>query len=130
MGQEYLIDTNILIYYLADVIPEAEIENIEEIFRNSFNISIITKIEFLGWRRHTKQGFKKAKEFISFAKIIPLTNEIADLAIEIRRKHRIKLPDAVIAATAIKNNLTLITRNEKDFDGVGELEIYNPFSAR
>lgn len=79
MGQEYLIDTNILIYYLADVIPEAEIENIEE----------ITKIEFLGWRRHTKQGFKKAKEFISFAKI-----------------------------------------NEKDFDGVGELEIYNPFSAR
>lgn len=38
-----------------------------------------------------------------------------------------KLPDAVITATALHNNLILVTRNDKDFEDVKELEIYNPF---
>jgi len=122
----YLIDTNILIYYFADAIPDNKIAKIEEIFRTSFNISIITKIEFLGWSKHTEEGFRKAKEFLEFANIISLTDEIADLAIDIRKKHKIKLPDAVIAATALHNNLILITRNQVDFEKT-KLEIYNPF---
>ena len=38
--KEYLIDTNILIYYFADTIPKQEVSKTEEIFRTSFNISI------------------------------------------------------------------------------------------
>jgi Predicted nucleic acid-binding protein, contains PIN domain len=125
---EYLVDTNILIYYFADTIPEKKVSRIEDIFRTSFNISIITKIEFLGWGKHMEKGFDKAQEFISFANVIPLTDEIADLTIYGRRKYNIKLPDAVIAATAVHNNLILVTRNAKDFKGVKGLEIYNPFS--
>ncbi|MEA2055024.1 MAG: PIN domain-containing protein [Candidatus Thermoplasmatota archaeon] len=64
---------------------------------------------------------------MDFANIISLTNEIANLSIDIRRKYIIKLPDAVIAATALSNDLILVTRNEKDFDGV-EVKIYNPFT--
>ncbi|WP_048150090.1 type II toxin-antitoxin system VapC family toxin [Thermococcus sp. AM4] len=127
MGEGFLIDTNILIYYLADAIPEEELSKVEEILRKSFNISIITKIEFLGWKGHTPEGFEKSKEFISFANIIPLTDEIADVAIELRRKVSIKLPDAVIAATALVHNLTLVTRNVKDFEKIEGLRIYNPF---
>ena len=127
MGEGFLIDTNILIYYLADAIPEEELPKVEEILRKSFNISIITKIEFLGWKGHTPEGFEKSKEFISFANIIPLTDEIADVAIELRRKVSIKLPDAVIAATALVHNLTLVTRNVKDFEKIEGLRIYNPF---
>ncbi|MDP2845557.1 MAG: type II toxin-antitoxin system VapC family toxin [Candidatus Methanoperedens sp.] len=122
-----LIDTNILIYYLADTIPQEELDTIEKILKTSFNISIITKIEFLGWEKHTEEGYEKAKEFISFANAILLTNKIADLSIFIRRTYKIKLPDAVIAATALSNNLILVTRNTKDFRGVKDLEIYNPF---
>jgi hypothetical protein len=115
----YLIDTSIIIYYLADTIPKSEINKVEEIFRTSFNTSIITKIEFLGWRGHTENGF---------ANVIPLTDEIADLAVSIRRKAKVKLPDAVIAATALHGNLTLITRNENDFKDIEEdLRIYNSF---
>ena len=52
---------------------------------------------------------------------------IADIAIEPRRKVSIKLPDAVIAATALLHDLTLVTRNVKDFEKVDGLRIYNPF---
>ena len=95
MGEGFLIDTNILIYYLADAIPPEELSKIEEILRESFNVSIITKIEFLGWKGHIPEGFEKSKEFISFAHVIPLTDEIADPSIELRRKKKIKLPDAL-----------------------------------
>jgi len=44
----YLIDTNILIYHFADEIPGEAQDKIKSIFKKSFNISIITKIEFLG----------------------------------------------------------------------------------
>ena len=127
MGEGFLIDTNILIYYLADAIPEEELPTIEEILRKSFNVSIITKIEFLGWKGHTPEGFEKSKEFISFANVIPLTDEIGDVVIELRRQVSIKLPDAVIAATALVHNLTLVTRNVKDFERIEGLRIYNPF---
>jgi len=88
----YLIDTNILIYYFADEIPIDEIETLEQIFRISFNISIITKMEFLGWKSHTDEGYEKAKEFINFAHTIPLNNKITDMAIDIRRKTELSYP--------------------------------------
>jgi predicted nucleic acid-binding protein len=80
----------------------------------------------LGWKKHTEKGYEKAKEFISFSKVIYLTKKIADRSIDIRREYRIKLPDAVIAATAASKNLTLVTRNEDDFKDIKYLEIYNP----
>ncbi len=126
--KEYLLDTNILIYHFADTIPKKEVNKIEEIFRTSFNISILTKIEFLGWEKHTEEGFEKAQEFISFANVFSLTDEIVDLTVDIRRQSKIKLPDAVIAATSLNNNLILVTRNDNDFKDIKGLEIYNPFS--
>lgn len=123
----YLIDTNILIYYFVDIIPDKENDTLERILKTSFNVSIITKIEFLGWGKHTDEGYEKAKEFISFAHMIPLNKKVANLTINIRRKNKIKLPDAVIAATALSNDLILVTRNDRDFKGVEELQIYNPF---
>jgi hypothetical protein len=103
---------------------------VEEIFKTSFGISIITKIEFLGWGKHTKEGYEKAKEFLGYAKTIQLNNKIAELSIELRRKGKIKLPDAVIAATALYKDLILVTRNSKDFKDVEGLEIYNPFQTK
>jgi predicted nucleic acid-binding protein len=128
--KKYLIDTNILIYYFADTIPQKEITMIEEIFKTSFGISIITKIEFLGWGKHTKEGYEKAKEFLGYAKTIQLNNKIAELSIELRRKGKIKLPDAVIAATSLHKDLILVTRNSRDFKDVEGLEIYNPFQSK
>ena len=124
----YLIDTNILIYHFADKIPEEEQLKINTILKNSFNISIITEIEFLGWQKHTKNGFNKAKELLQSSRVINIDKQIASKTIEIRQKHSVKLPDALISATALNGDYTLITRNTKDFISLG-LRIYNPFKA-
>lgn len=125
--KNYLLDTNILIYYFANTIPRKELDKIEDILNGSFNISVITQIEFLGWGKHTDEGFKLSKEFLDYANVITITDEIADLTIAIRRDFRIKLPDAVIAATCLNDGLILVTRNDQDFKNVQGLEIYNPF---
>ena len=122
----YLIDSNILIYHFAGEISVQEQDKIKFIFKKSFNISIITKIEFLGWKRHTESGFKEAQEFLQESRVIYIDDEIASRTIELRKKHSIKLPDALIAATALAGGYILVTRNEYDFKNL-ELKIYNPF---
>jgi predicted nucleic acid-binding protein len=61
------------------------------------------------------------------AEIIGLDDEIVDTVIQLRRNKSIKLPDAIIAATAMVNQWTLVTRNENDFSGI-ELTILNPYA--
>ena len=123
----YLLDTNILIYHLNRSIPVQSIEQVRQILKNHFNISIISKMELLGFRRHSPQSYKKSESFLENAEIIGLDDEIVDTVIQLRRKKSIKLPDAIIAATARVNQWTLVTRNENDFSGI-ELTILNPFA--
>ena len=105
----YLLDTNILIYYLADAVPPERVHEIEDMLTSSFRVSVITKIEFLGWRRHTPEGYAIAEDFIHSAEIYPFTDTIADQAIHLRRISEMKLPDAVIAATALTHECARVT---------------------
>lgn len=123
----YLLDTNILIYYLAGTLPEDVKPVIERIVQESFNISIITRIELLGWKGHTEEGRIMARQLLDCARCIPLTEPLAETTIQIRNVARISLPDAVIAASAISLGAILVTRNDKDFSDVTGLQICNPF---
>ncbi|MBI2471001.1 MAG: type II toxin-antitoxin system VapC family toxin [Planctomycetes bacterium] len=123
---EHLIDTNILIYHTKG--SQHTIAFITDLInKHAFNISILTKIEFLGWDKHTPDGYEKCKRLLESAVIYPLDDAIADKAIELKKKLNIKLADAVIAATAILNNLKLSTRNVDDFKMIDRLEVINPF---
>jgi len=123
----YLFDTNILIYWWADEIPPNQVPRIEHLLKTSFNISIITRIEFLGFPDFSGDLRQKARDFLSYAVVLPLTPEVAERTIVLREKHSIKVPDAIIAATALTYDLTLITRNASDFKDIQELTIENPF---
>jgi hypothetical protein len=61
MGQGYIIDTNILIYALEGLFINNK--NMTNIFNESFNISVISEIEFLGWKGFSEKSKKDAKDF-------------------------------------------------------------------
>lgn len=114
----YLIDTNIVIYYFNGLTDD---EAIHTILASSFKISIITKIEFLGWGQFAAdlEARTKAREFISHATIFDLKEAIAEQAILLRQQFKTKTPDAIIAATALVNGLTVVTNNTSDFSRLG-----------
>ncbi|TVR64634.1 MAG: type II toxin-antitoxin system VapC family toxin [Candidatus Competibacteraceae bacterium] len=114
----YLIDTNIVIYYFNGLTAD---EALHDLLRESFNISIITKIEFLGWSEFAANLalYSQAKLFIRHATLYGLTEEIAEQTIQLRQQFRTKTPDAIIAATALVNGLAVVTHNTDDFSRLG-----------
>jgi predicted nucleic acid-binding protein len=63
--------------------------------------------------------------------VIQLNDDVVKLVVEIRKSKKIKLPDAIIAASAICNKATLITRNTSDFQNVhNDLIMVNPFEFK
>jgi predicted nucleic acid-binding protein len=60
--------------------------------------------------------------------LLGLSDEIVNETIELRKTKRMKLPDAIIAATAIVHNLCLVSRNDKDFDKIPNLFYTNPYN--
>jgi len=113
-----LLDTNILIYYFNGLVDD---EKIDALLKNSFNISVITKIEFLSWSKLNEDVKldKKARAFVSYATLFDLNEEVAQKTIDIRRKFKTKTPDAIIAATALINGMPVVTNNTSDFEPLG-----------
>ena len=127
MGQRYLIDSNVLIDYTANRIPDKGSYFLEEIFENQFIISVITEIEVLGFDDFPHK-IKAMENFVGLAQLIPLDEKITRQAIDLRRKYKkLKLGDAIIAATALVYHLTLLTRNIDDFKNIENLYIINPY---
>ena len=59
----------------------------------------------------------RLREFLeTYFEVAPLDLAVAETAVQLRRAHHIRLPDAIIWATAQNNNAVLVSRNTKDFD--------------
>jgi len=104
-----LFDTNILIDYLNGV-PAArdELDRYED-----KAISIVTWMEVLAGAAPKVEAATRA--FLDGFEIVALDNPIAERAVVLRKSNRIKLPDAIILASAEANAFLLVTRNTKDF---------------
>ena len=114
MRNKYLLDTNIIIYFFNGITND---ESIFDILKDSFNISIITKIEFLSWQKLQSDEVlnKKAIDFISNATIYDLDEVVANQTIRNRQQYKIKTPDAIIGATAQVHGFEIVTNNIEDF---------------
>jgi predicted nucleic acid-binding protein len=125
MGQQYLIDSNTVIDYLSGKLPQNGMLFLDQLINNIPNISVITKIEVLGYKT-TLEASLLLNGFVDDSAVYALSDEIVKKTIEIRKEHKIKIPDAIIAATAMTNGLVLVSRNTKDFRIINGLEVSNP----
>jgi predicted nucleic acid-binding protein len=116
------IDTNVIINYFK---AEARSVNFFEKYKNkdTFGISIITKIELTSYPNITEEELLKIEEFLKEFIIIPVDENIASICSYIRRKYKTKLGDSIIAATAIYYNSPLLTFNIRDFKKIKELKL-------
>lgn len=113
MSGKYLLDTNAIIYALNDglKLPKA-----------TYYTSIITEIELFSYPKLTKNEELNIRNLLSNLKILNITNEVKIQTIEIRKNYGIKLPDSLICATALVNNLTLIS-NDKQLQKIEDLKV-------
>lgn len=123
MGKRYLIDSNIVIDFSANLIPKKGSSLLAICFDEEPIISVINKIELLGYHLVTDE----VKDLVNASLVIGLTDEIVDQTIQIRKQYKMKLPDAVIAATAITSDLILLSRNTVDFSRIKGLNCLNPY---
>ena len=122
-----VVDSNILIYHLNAALPDAGEELLLRLAESDAVTSIITKIELLGWPGHSPDNLRKAEILLSRFSEQQLNDDIVKYTIVIRCRHRLKLPDSIIAATAIYLKLPLVTRNVNDFKVLKGLKLVNPF---
>lgn len=123
--QQFLIDTNSVIDYLGSKLPKTGMDFMNGIIDHTPIISVITKIELLGFNTADKH-YELLKNFILDSVVLNLNDEVVDCCIELRKAHKTKLPDAIIAATAMVNGLKIISRNTKDFKNIVDLEVIDP----
>lgn len=126
MGQGYLLDANVLIDYTANLLPDNGKQKVSGIIDEGFNISVVVKIEVLGYEDLASK-MKQLEAFLDLATVFPLDDDVTSKTIHLRRMYKkLKLGDAIIAATALTYNFALVTRNTKDFKNIEGLEVMNP----
>ena len=116
---KFLVDSCILIDHLRGV--QAATDFLESCGHAA--ISEITWIEVLVGARD-QQSELPLRALLSSFERLPIDQEVSEEAVRARRELRLKIPDALILATARVHRLVLATRNTKDFDaGAGEIEV-------
>jgi predicted nucleic acid-binding protein len=124
--ERHLIDTNAAIDYLAGKLPANGMSFMNAVVNDVPNLSVITKIKILSYNAET-EVCRFLSEFIGSAVVMHLSETIIDRTIAIRKARKTRTPDAIIATTALENNLTLITRNIQDFQNIPGLTVINPW---
>ena len=113
-----ILDSNIVIYLSQKKL------SIDEVFEEGkeYCISLVTYMEILSYNFPSKEEEQFIRELLSMFKIIEITKTIAKEVISLKKKRKIKLPDAIIVATACVENAILYT-NDKQLHGIENLDV-------
>ena len=103
-GNNILVDTNILLYLLDGQDLAFQLTNNKSIF-----LSFISEIELLGFKKLTVKEEKQIRNLLNDNIIIDINAPIKQIAIDLRKKYALKIPDLIIAATSVYLDLPLIS---------------------
>lgn len=124
----YLWDTNTVIYYLQQQFPAVAEAYMDDLLEQHIPvISAITEIELLSWKSASPQDITVMGNFIRDARVIELEPDVKIKTADLRKTYGLKMPDAIIAASALVHNLILLTRNVSDFKKIPQLNVINPW---
>lgn len=115
-GNNLLVDTNFLIYLLNGR------SFVKPYLGNNYFISEITEMELLGVRDIPSSSVKVRSELINNCFLVPFNSDIKAIVILLKQKHTIKLPDAIVAASAMYMSLPLVTA-DKGFSKITGLDL-------
>lgn len=116
-GSNLFLDTNVILFllngdeHLAGLLQEKVIV-----------VSFITELELLGYQQITDREHQKIEEFLNTVTITDINARIKSITTQFRKTYTIKLPDAIIAASAYYMNLPLMTA-DKDLNKINEINI-------
>lgn len=119
----YTLDTNAILYYLKD--DNDAVVALRDVFaRNSpVYVSAVTELELLAFGNLSSDEQSLIESLLATVAIIPVDSHVARIAALLRRQYRIKVPDSIIAATAMFTGSTLLTRDTRDFRTISNLSI-------
>lgn len=98
---------------------------LDQIFNDEYHLSVINKIELLGYPGLDKNEEEKFNLLINHSELHQIGDDVIRETISIRNRDRMKLPDALIAATCLVNGLDILTNNTKDFENIDGLLVIN-----
>lgn len=112
-GTNSLLDTNIIIGIVKGNDEILAVLRNRAIEIDNCAYSFISRIELLGYPKITNAEIKDIQNILAAMTYLPMTQLVEDMAIQIRRQYKLKIPDAIIAAMAKVNNLDLITLDQQ-----------------
>lgn len=98
----FVLDTNVVLYLLGGRLAEALPDG-------DFFISVMTELELLSYARIDEEGELSIRSLLKDLTIVDLNDDVKAAAVRLRRSNRLKLPDAIVCATAYTLSATLLT---------------------
>lgn len=108
-GTEYLLDTNFILGMLKATPAVIEVLNTRPLLAGQCAYSAVTRMELLGFPGISLEEEALIRSVLEQFSYLPIDRAVEDMAIQLRRTRRVKLPDALIAATALCYELQLLS---------------------
>ncbi|GAB1387909.1 MAG: hypothetical protein AMXMBFR78_27860 [Rubrivivax sp.] len=112
-GVAHLLDTNLVIGLLKGYAPAVSLADESGLEPGRIGVSLITRMELLGFPDLGEDEEEAVRRWLGLCRVLPIDEATEARAIALRRRRLLRLPDAIVAATALVAGARLVTLDER-----------------